>query len=214
MSEFLLKPKELEVEKDEAHADQIQFEQMSDELAGATRADGAENVAEAVAEVSLGQARPEALLAWIDDLREPEEQHGDAVEDDNLERSFTVDFIPDTARDGGAQESPPGEDYMFSAVRRIEENSDDDGGGGGGGGGGGDGDGDAPDDESADPDDPKKPTAGEKTKGDKDPKDAAKDKDKDKKAAKKAPAKPESSAPKPAKKKSEPPPGGGSGGTP
>jgi hypothetical protein len=131
VSEFVLKPKEQELEAKQAD---IQFEQLPDELAGAVRAEGADQVAEALAEVRAGVAQPEALLEWMDDLRDPEEQV--ASEDDNLERSFTVDFIPDTARDGAATESPPGADYMFFSANRRDDSGDDDGGGGGGGGGG------------------------------------------------------------------------------
>lgn len=153
MSEFVLKPKEEEVE---AKVPDVQFDLLSDEIIGAERAEGEERVAEAILEVQAGIAQPEALLEWIDDLRDPEEQH--RTEDDNLERSFTVDFIPDTARDNAATENPPADDYMFfSANRRGPILDDDDGGGGGGGGGdgGGEGDGDKPG-EPKDPKDPKK----------------------------------------------------------
>lgn len=152
MSEFVLKTKEQEVE---AKVPDVQFDQLPDELVGAVRAEGEERVAEAVLEVQAGVAQPEALLEWIDDLRDPEEQV--ATEDDNLERSFTMDFIPDTARDS-ATESPPGDDYMFfSANRRDGGGDDDDGGGAGGGGGGGAGEGDGDEGGGADPSDPKKP---------------------------------------------------------
>lgn len=152
MSEHVLKPKEEELAQgDLAKAPDVQFDQLPDELEGAVRAEGADKVAEAVLEVQTQVARPEALLAWIDEARDPEEQQ--EHEDDNLERSFTVDFIPDTARDGAATENPPADDFIFSANRRAPV-EDDDGDGGGGGGGGGEGDdGDASD---APPEDPKK----------------------------------------------------------
>ncbi|MFN0248956.1 MAG: hypothetical protein ACKV2T_18875 [Kofleriaceae bacterium] len=183
MSEYVLKPKEEEIE---AKVPDVQFENLTDELAGAVKAEGEENVTAAVLEVQAGIAQPEALLQWIDDLRDPEEQH--QTEDDNLERSFTMDFIPDTARDNAATENPPGDDYMFfSANRRGPFGGDDDeGGGGGGGGGGGDGEGEG--DKPADPKAPKKSAgAGEPARAA--PKDT-----------------------KPAPKKPEPPPGGNSGG--
>ncbi len=185
MSEFVLKPKEEEVE---AKVPEVQFDALEDELKGAERAEGEERVAQAVLEVQVGIAQPEALLEWMDDLRDPEVQE---KEDDNLERSFTMDFIPDTARDNAATETPPGDDYMFfSANRRTPFEDDDDGGGGGGGGGAGDGAGEG---EGGDaPADPK------------DPKDSKKAPDVAKAGAAKAD--------KPAAKKPEPPPSGKGGG--
>ncbi len=182
MSEFVLKPKDVEVEE-KAKAPDVQFEQLNDELKGAERAEGEDQVKEALLEVQAGVAQPEALLEWMDDLREFERQ--EQREDDNLERSFTMDFIPDTARDNAATESPPGDDYMFfSANRRTPQGDDDEGSGGGGGGGGGDG-GDEGGEGDKPADDPSAKKPGEK--------------------AKPAPAKPG----KPPPKSSPPPPGGG-----
>lgn len=175
MSEFVLKTKEQETE---AKQPDVQFESLPDELEGAVKAEGIDEVEEAMAEVVTGVAQPEALLEWIDDLRDPEEQV--ETEDDNLERSFTMDFVPDTARDGGATESPPGEDYMFFSANRRGPLDDDDEGGGGGGGGGGDGAGDGEGEGEAGGGDDKKKSAAN--------------------AAKAKPAKPEGKqpAPKPA----------------
>jgi len=186
VSEFVLKPKEQEVE---TKAPDVQFDQLDDELKGAVRAEGDDQVNEAVYEVQTGVARPEALLEWMDDLRDPEEQY--ATEDDNLERSFTMDFIPDTARDNAATENPPGDDFMFfSANRRDNSGDDDDGGGGsgGGGGGGGDGAGEGGGDDAPDDNDPNKSVAG---------------------TAKGKPARPAAKQPP---KPEPPPPGKGSGG--
>lgn len=152
----MLKPKEQETEEGMAKAPDVQFDKLGDDLEGAKRAEGEEDVEHALAEVQVGIARPEALLEWIDDLRDTEKKA--VPEDDNLERSFTMDFIPDTARDNAATESPPGDDYMFfSANRRDAGGDDDDGGGGGGGGGGGDGAGDEGDAPPEGADETKKP---------------------------------------------------------
>ena len=164
MSEFVLKQKEQEVE---AKVPDVQFDKLADEIEGAERAEGKDQVAEALLEVKLGVAQPEALLEWIDDLRDADDYEDVRHEDDNLETSFTVDFIPDTARDGAATDSPPADDYMFfSANRRSGAgDDDDDGGGGGGGGGGGDGDGDDAGEGGDAPKDPKKPAAAAPSKG-------------------------------------------------
>ncbi len=164
MSEFVLKQKEQEIE---AKVPDVQFDKLADEIEGAERAEGKDQVAEALLEVKLGVAQPEALLEWIDDLRDADDYEDVRHEDDNLETSFTVDFIPDTARDGAATDSPPADDYMFfSANRRSGAGDDDDDGGGGGGGGGGDGDGDDAGGEGGDaPKDPKKSAAAAPAKG-------------------------------------------------
>gem|GEM_PF-4474015 len=165
MSEFVLKQKEQDIE---AKVPDVQFDKLADEIEGAERAEGKDQVAEALLEVKLGVAQPEALLEWIDDLRDADDHEDVRHEDDNLEKSFTVDFIPDTARDGAATDSPPADDYMFfSANRRSGAgDDDDDGGGGGGGGGGGDGDGDDAGGEGGDaPKDPKKSAAAAPAKG-------------------------------------------------
>lgn len=166
MSEFVLKTKEQEIE---AKVPDVQFDKLADEIEGAERAEGKDQVAEALLEVKIGVAQPEALLEWIDDLRDADDHEDTSREDDNLDTSFTADFIPDTARDGAATESPPGDDYMFfSANRRSSGDDDDDGGGGGGGGGegGGDGDGEAGAGEGDDaPKDPNKSAAAAPAKG-------------------------------------------------
>ena len=188
MSEFVLKTKEQETE---AKVPDVQFDKLADEIEGAERAEGKDQVAEALLEVKIGVAQPEALLEWIDDLRDADDHEDTSREDDNLDKSFTVDFIPDTARDGAATETPPADDSMFfSANRRSSGDDDDDGGGGGGGGdGGGDGDGDAGAGEGGDaPKDPKKSAAGAPAKG-----------------------KPAKSEPKQPPKAEPPPPGKGGG---
>lgn len=125
---------------------------------------GEREVEEAVAQVVSGKAEPEALLAWIDDVRSlrPRPPGADVAADDEPALGFLHDFDADTEMAYedtiGGPEAPEADDapqvatapaffdtdpdYFFSATRRkaaLGEDDDADPDHGGGGGGGDDG---------------------------------------------------------------------------
>jgi len=132
-------------------------EEFQEDLRGAVDAAGAGEVADAVAQVARGDAKPEALMWWIDELRDAD-RHDQPDDIADRQEGIVPDFIPDTQRAGGAQDvhdphatdarddataasetataSEEDADYFFSAVRKRaqdadepEGNPDDDGGG-------------------------------------------------------------------------------------
>ncbi len=112
---------------------------MEDELASAVQAAGIEQVAEAVGQVLVGEARPEALLEWIDDLRDPE-RHEEAIAPGDEQTGIVPDFIADTQR-AFELDIPAGDDdgyFVPTARRKRPEDELEDLGFGGGGGGGND----------------------------------------------------------------------------
>ncbi len=103
------------------------------EVEAAVKAAGPDETAAAIAAVVQGEASPEALLAWMDDLRYHDK--GTLVDPEQKEEEgYQLDFIADSKHAGGAVDSPsppaaetvvdspPGgddfADYFFSATRR------------------------------------------------------------------------------------------------
>ena len=129
---------------------------IEDDLKVAVETVGAAAVQELILEVAVGEAKPEALLAWMDDLRNDaasvdhdseESEHDQRVETLEHAHGMLPDFMADTDVASSLEQPDTGSDgdYFFSAVRKRradEEEDGEDGGGGGGGGGGGDGGGD------------------------------------------------------------------------
>lgn len=115
----------------------IDLRPFAADIAGAIEAAGPEETGAAVALVQAGKAAPEALLAWIDDLRDPE-QHAPDVDPAEQQQGFVPDFLMDTEIAGGAMDTPPragndaaeappaapDDDYFFSAVRRRRRDDD------------------------------------------------------------------------------------------
>lgn len=96
-------------------------EELNRQLQEASRAAGSEEVQAALEQVMVGEAKPEALLAWMDELRDPEERHVE-VDPAELQEGFVPDFIADTKMAGGTLDlhDPTGEqkDSMFFAAAK------------------------------------------------------------------------------------------------
>lgn len=108
---------------------------MQDELAGAVQAAGPEEVGAAIGQVLSGEARPEALLEWIDDLRDPE-RHVDVTEPGDEQTGIVPDFVADTERAFELDVPAPADDdayFVPTAGRRRPEDELEDLGWGGGG---------------------------------------------------------------------------------
>ena len=93
-------------------------EELNRQLQEAARAAGNEQVQAAMEQVRSGDATPEALLDWMDDLRDPEE-HED-IDPAEVQEGFVPDFIADTAMAGGSLDlhdpTNEGKDAMFFAA--------------------------------------------------------------------------------------------------
>ena len=76
-------------------------EELNRQLQEAARAAGNDDVEAALAQVKSGDATPEALLDWMDDLRDPEERNED-IDPAEVQEGFVPDFIADTEMAGGS----------------------------------------------------------------------------------------------------------------
>ncbi|HEX3473547.1 MAG TPA: hypothetical protein VHT91_00825 [Kofleriaceae bacterium] len=114
----------------------IDLEPSALDIAAAVETAGQEKTDAALAQVQSGVASPEALLVWIDDLRDPERQASD-VDPADQQEGVIPDFIKDTQLASGAADAPPSagnagietppladEDYFFSAIRRRRVDDD------------------------------------------------------------------------------------------
>jgi len=139
------------------------MDELRRDLHGAALAAGQDDVEQALQEIATGKAKPEALMWWIDDLRDPE-RHEQPESVADLQEGIVPDFIADTEFAGGGldvhdeidadeavffsgteqaevPDSDADADYFFSAVRKRNRGDDDDdadkppddGGGDGGG---------------------------------------------------------------------------------
>ena len=102
--EFEKRPldEKIDLEPKVEHHGDLGFDRIEADLKGAIQAVGEDEVAAALAQVATGQARPEELLAWIDELRDPElESH--AQEETPL--GFLHDFEADTEIAAGETEA-------------------------------------------------------------------------------------------------------------
>jgi len=113
--------------------DKLELLPFAPEVDAAVKAAGEEETAQVISMVVQGKASPEALLAWMDDLRYHDK--GTLKEEDpKEEEGYQLDFIADSKHAGGAvdspsppapdaqqADSPPGDDfadYFFSATRK------------------------------------------------------------------------------------------------
>lgn len=114
----------------------IDLEPFALDIAAAVETAEPEVTGAALAQVQSGAASPEALLVWIDDLRDPEQRASDVDPADEQEGVIPV-FLKDTQLAGGAADTPPpagnaeietpplgDEDYFFSAIRRRRPDDD------------------------------------------------------------------------------------------
>jgi len=100
-------------------------EELNRLLQEAARATRAEDVEKAIEQVASGEAKPEALLEWMDDLRDPDQKHDD-VDPSELQEGMVPDFMPDHEMAGGTLDlrDPTGEAkdaMMFSAAKQSGE---------------------------------------------------------------------------------------------
>ena len=99
--------------------------------------DAAERVLDNALESAL-ESRPDALLAWIDDLGASERVDRSQADDAAAaepQLGFVSDFVADTAIASRADVPPPDDDYVVStAGRRVGDERDDFGGPPGGSG--------------------------------------------------------------------------------
>lgn len=127
---------------------QLDMEKLDKDLKGTRAAEGTEVVTEALAHLATGHVNSQELMAWIDDLRDPDLKDPEPVVPDG----FLHDFEADTEFAGGALEDPSGkaddsppapgaentdtsggndDDYFFSTTRKRNLGDDDDGDGDG-----------------------------------------------------------------------------------
>jgi len=117
-------------------AEKLDLLPFAPEVHAAVKAAGEEETAQAIEAVTLGKASPEALLAWMDDLRYHNFNNKPTLRerDPKEEEGYQLDFIADSKHAGGAVDTPmppapeanagtpPGGDdmidYFFSATRR------------------------------------------------------------------------------------------------
>jgi len=150
VSEFDHRPlnEDFEAEQNVEAPTMLEMENLEQDLQGAAETEGADVVRDALAQVTHRTAPPEALIAWIDELRDPEIH---PVQDVEPATGFIHDFEADTEMAGGtlavhdgdgedlpvADEVPhagggdddDASDYLFSATRRrrAEDEEDDEG---------------------------------------------------------------------------------------
>ena len=89
----------------------LEMEKLPQDLYGATLAEGPDEVAAALEQVEHHRARPQELLAWIDDVRD-REAYGDSErqETDELEKangSIVDEFQADSTFAAGDVDNPP-----------------------------------------------------------------------------------------------------------
>ena len=151
MSEFehrpLVEHYEDSHQKVESPTPMLELEDLDKDLKGAVETEGPEVVADALAQIAAGSAHSKELMAWIDDLRDPD-RHDPAAP--VIPDGFLHDFEADTERAGGALDDPKNmegdappvaaadntdtsggndDDYFFSATRKrkLEGDEDDEG---------------------------------------------------------------------------------------
>ena len=151
MSEFDHRPlnEDFEAEQNVEAPTMLEMENLEQDLKGAIETEGADTVQDAIAQVANRTAPPEALMAWIDEMRDPEIHPAQDLEPAT---GFIHDFEADTVKAGGtlavhdeagddvpAADKTPGtgggdddddaSDYLFSATRRrrAEDEEDDEG---------------------------------------------------------------------------------------
>ena len=124
-------------------------DELHRQLQSAVDAAGRDDVDQAIEEVVTGQAKPEALMWWIDDLRDPE-RHEQPDKLADLQEGVVPDFIADTEFAGGAldvhdeladdnavffagsgeqsqvPDSDADADYFFSVIRKRQRGDGDD----------------------------------------------------------------------------------------
>jgi len=121
---------ELQVASEAPTVSVIDLEPCALDIAAAVDTAGPEEAGAALPQVQFGAASSEALLQWIDDLRDPEPRASDTDPVDQQE-GVIPDFIKDTELASGAADTPPSagnaeietpppadDDYLFSAIRR------------------------------------------------------------------------------------------------
>jgi len=147
VSEFDHRPldEDFESEQNAEAPTMLEMEGLEQDLKGAAETEGADVVADALAQVAHRTAPPEALMAWIDELRDPEIH---PVQDVEPATGFIHDFEADTEMAGGtlavhdeggddvpvadkvpgagAGDDDDASDYLFSATRRRRAEEDDD----------------------------------------------------------------------------------------
>jgi hypothetical protein len=122
----------------------LDMEDLDKDLKGAVDSEGAEVVADALAQMAEGTAHSHELMAWIDDLRDPDRHDPEPVVPDG----FLHDFEADTELAASALEVPTDDippaapeiedtaggndddaDYFFSATRKrkLGEGDEEDG---------------------------------------------------------------------------------------
>lgn len=118
----------------------LDMENLDKDLKGAVDTEGAEVVADALTQLAQGHAHSHELMAWIDDLRDPDRHDPEPVVPDG----FLHDFEADTEFAAGKLEVPTDDtppaapeiedtgagdddaDYFFSATRKRKAGEDDD----------------------------------------------------------------------------------------
>ncbi len=104
----------------------LEADYLERDLQGAAEAEGAEVVKDAIAQVVHRTAPPEALIAWIDELRDPEVF---PLPDAEVPAGFIHDFEADTEMAGGtpaARDADDGDDVPIDAPGAHAGGSDDD----------------------------------------------------------------------------------------
>lgn len=119
----------------------LEMENLDRDLKGAVDTEGTEVVIDALTQLATGHAHSHELMAWIDDLRDPDRQDPEP----QLPEGLLHDFVADTELSAGALEVPGGgddappvatentdtstddADYFFSATRKrkLEEDGED-----------------------------------------------------------------------------------------
>lgn len=117
----------------------LDMENLDKDLKGAVDSEGAEVVGDALTQLAQGHAHAHELMAWIDDLRDPDRHDPEPVVPDG----FLHDFEADTEFAAGKLEvptdaTPPAApdiedtgagdddaDYFFSATRKRKPGEDD-----------------------------------------------------------------------------------------
>ncbi len=126
---------------------QLDVEKLDSDIKGTKTAEGRELMNDALAQLASGHVNSQELMAWIDDLRDPDlKDPAPEIPD-----GFLHDFEADSEFAGGALEDPSGkaddapppvaadntdtsggndDDYFFSATRKrnlAEDDGDEDG---------------------------------------------------------------------------------------
>lgn len=120
---------------------QLDTEKLGTDITSTIAAEGHEIVADAIGQLASGHVNSQELMAWIDDLRDPDLKDPEPVVPDG----FLHDFEADTERAGGSldepsatdDDAPPAatettdtsggddDDYFFSTTRKRNVGEDD-----------------------------------------------------------------------------------------